>query len=265
MGGMLPIPPELEAAIPGLAVDWYNEPNSARSAYVRPDQPKTMHINRSGRTGDEGTRDSMYHEGDHLMALQGRGHGLATNNEYDRLAVDVYPGMLPGRWELVERLASAEPRFAKKYGMDSAYFTPEMLKYQGAFARNLLAEQLATLSGMEQSKRVDIINDPEFRDVFKEPQLRAALSSLMGLRQTRLDAKDLQPYTPLDKQPSWHPPAAGSVEQTVNKPGMFADFKRRWDELRAGKRQHLYGDYINDQAKPMPFEKRQPPIIGVRG
>lgn len=259
MGGMLPIPSSVQAAVPGLEVNQYSEPGTSVAAYVDRRFPKRMNINTAAR-GDK--TDSIYHEAEHQMAMQNRDHGLATNSEYDRLREGMLK--LPDRRELVSRLIQAAPYLENVYGFDSAYFQPEMEKFQGPLSRNLLAEQLATISAAEQTRHVDIINDPALRHVFDTPELRDALSSLMGLRQTRLDAKDLQPYTPLSQQPSWHAPA--TVEQLVDKPGMLSDFKRRWAELLDGKRQYLYGDRLNKQTKPpMPFEKRQPPIIGVRG
>jgi hypothetical protein len=153
----------------------------------------------------------MYHEGEHAMANQARGHGLATNEEYDRLRyehrgrsrpIDNDRENIPLRSELVQRLASANEYLKEKYGLKSAYFQPEMLKFQGGRAPNLLAEQLADLSALQQSKRVDIINDPYMQKmVFTTPQVRETVDALMGLRQTRLDAKDLAPYTPMSQQP----------------------------------------------------------------
>jgi hypothetical protein len=66
-------------------------------------------------------------------------------------------------------------------------------------ANNFLYEQLATLSALEQSKNKRLTDDPYVRKhILKTKDERETYNALTGLRQSRLDAKDLPPYTRQD-------------------------------------------------------------------
>jgi hypothetical protein len=60
----------------------------------------------------------------------------------------------------------------------------------------LLYEQLADLAAIEQTLGVDLTKDPQLRKtLFKDRDVRETYNAITGLRQTRLDARDLPPYT----------------------------------------------------------------------
>lgn len=63
--------------------------------------------------------------------------------------------------------------------------------------RNSLSEILASLSGFETAFNVDITQDPVLRkELFQDSEeLIQAYKAVTGLRQERLDAKDIAPYT----------------------------------------------------------------------
>jgi hypothetical protein len=202
-GAQPPVPASVQAAIPGLEVIPMRRPFSNVGGYVEPADPgMKMHVNLDSENGPrdkQAVDTTMYHEADHLMAKRQRGHPYAINKEYDSLANGT---AAPRRRELVERLANAGDYLGKTYGVKSGYLDPEMVRFQGSLAHNLLAEQLADLSALQQAKGVDVVNEPHLaKHVFDTPAAKEIVASLMGLRQTRLDAKDLQPYTPLSKQP----------------------------------------------------------------
>jgi hypothetical protein len=99
------------------------------------------------------------------------------------------------RRAFVENAVNLAPYLEEKYNMDSGYFSPDMLKFQGPQASNLLYEQLAVLSAIEQVNNVDLTKDPVLREtLFKNPAVRETYNALVGLRQTRLDPRDLPPY-----------------------------------------------------------------------
>jgi hypothetical protein len=61
---------------------------------------------------------------------------------------------------------------------------------------SMFHEQVATLAGLEETFGVDLTQDPVLRKtLFNDPDVRRAYRAVTGLRQTRLDAKDLAPYT----------------------------------------------------------------------
>ena len=63
--------------------------------------------------------------------------------------------------------------------------------------RNSLQEILASLSGFETASNIDITQDPVLRkELFQDSEaLIQAYKAVTGLRQERLDAKDIAPYT----------------------------------------------------------------------
>ena len=184
----LQVPVTVDAAIPGLKVRPYTDAFSDSNGYVMRGNQDTMHINSLAKDPQQ----TIYHEAEHLLANRGLGHGLGTNEVYDEMQRK-YPA-LPKRGILVLDFIAAADVLEKKYGLDSGYFTPEMATFQRGRFPNLLAEQIATLSALEQKYGIDILSDPDLR---LNKETRAVLRSVMGLRQTRLDSKDLKPYTPI--------------------------------------------------------------------
>ena len=96
----------------------------------------------------------------------------------------------------VNAAIDAAPYLKEKYGLSNAYFDPQQRELQGARTKNLLYEQLASLAGAEVAQGVDLTKDPVLRKtLFKDKDVRETYNAITGLRQTRLDAKDLPPYT----------------------------------------------------------------------
>ena len=96
------------------------------------------------------------------------------------------------RKQFVKDVIGAAEHLKTKYGIEDAYFDPRMLE-QGGTA---LYEQLASLAGYEAANNVDLTKDPVLRKtLFKNKEVRETYNAITGLRQTRLDARDLPPYT----------------------------------------------------------------------
>lgn len=134
---------------------------------------------------------TIAHEMEHLLARQNLGHPTKINSKFDELTGD--KGL---RRAFVMDAIKVAPYLQKKYGMESGYLSREMADFQGSRAKNLLYEQLAELSALEQIHKVDLTKDPELRKtLFKSPEVREAYNAITGLRQTRLDPRDLPPYT----------------------------------------------------------------------
>ena len=134
-------------------------------------------------------KNVLAHEQEHLLARQGLGTGVAINNKFDEL-IGGKGGAV--RKQFVKDAVGAAEHLKTKYGIEDVYFDPRMLE-QGGTA---LYEQLATLAGYETVNNVDLTKDPVLRKtLFKNKAVRETYNAITGLRQTRLDARDLPPYT----------------------------------------------------------------------
>jgi len=134
-------------------------------------------------------KNTVAHEQEHLLARQGLGTGAAINSKFDELIGKRGPAL---REQFVRDAIDAAEHLKEMYGIDNAYFKPNMLK-QGGTA---LYEQLATLAGYEAANRVDLTKDPVLlKTLFKNKDVRETYNAITGLRQTRLDARDLPTYT----------------------------------------------------------------------
>jgi hypothetical protein len=140
-------------------------------------------------------KPSIAHESEHLLARQQLGKPSEINTMFDSLANDPKQGRAI-RSQFVKDAARVYPYLQEKYGLDSMYFSPKMLEFQGPIAPNLAYEMMADLVAIEAKTGTDITKDPYLRkNLFKDRETREIFSALTGLRQTRLDAKDLPPHT----------------------------------------------------------------------
>jgi hypothetical protein len=134
-------------------------------------------------------KNTLAHEQEHLLARQGLGSSPAINRKFDELIGKNGPGL---RVQFVKDAIGAAGHLKEKYGIDNAYFDPSMLKQSGT----AMYEQLATLAGYEAANNVDLTKDPVLRKtLFNNKDVREAYNAITGLRQTKLDARDLPTYT----------------------------------------------------------------------
>jgi hypothetical protein len=187
------------AGLPGLMM--YNDPSLTRtttSGYILDSNDnkknfgmaQAMFLNPS-----KGERaDTVAHETEHLLARQNLGSGANVNSKFDELIGDKGNSRL----KFVRKAVELGPYLEEKYNIKNAYFDPKMLEFQSKFGmgKNLLYEQLASLSAAEQRLKVDLTKDEELRKtLFARPDVRETYNALTGLRQTRLDPRDLPPHT----------------------------------------------------------------------
>ena len=138
--------------------------------------------------------DTIAHETEHLLARQNLGSAANINSKFDELIGNKGTS----RFNFVRDAVKAAPYLKEKYDLQSSYLDPKMLEYQSKFGlgKNLLYEQLASLAALEQRHKIDLTKDPELRKtLFSRPDVRETYNALTGLRQTRLDPRDLPPYT----------------------------------------------------------------------
>lgn len=180
------------------------------------------------------------HEAEHLLAKRGLGRPSVINAKFDELMGDSR-----ARRRFVEEAVKMQPYLEKTYGTESAYFRPNMLAYQdrAGAGQNLLFEQFAELAAIEQATGKDLTKDPELRKtIFKDKKVREVYNALTGLRQTRLDARDLAPYTPIpEKEPSMMEFirgklgfAEGGEAKSEDKPEARASARGMLESLRSG-------------------------------
>ena len=148
-------------------------------------------------------QDTVAHEAEHAMAKKQLGHPSLINEKFDAL---VKKPNARGRFVL--DAMDAAPYLEKKYGISSGYFDRRLLRNNTPAV--LLYEQLASLAAAEQTLGVDLTKEPELRKtLFKDKDVRETYNAITGLRQTRLDPRDLPPYT--------RQPEQSTVESLLNK------------------------------------------------
>ena len=199
-------PPTITAGIPGLKM--YQDPfleGTNSGGYMVDAAPKmttdALFLTPNPPTPQRGMMTAA-HEVEHLLAKRQFDTGAAAlNTMFDQLSDN--PQSKDLRATFVQDAVKAFPYIQEKYGIKSAYFDPKMLKIQGSRAPNLLYEQLATLASVEAATGVDLTKDPYLRkNLFKNREVREIYNALTGLRQTRLDAKDLPPHTRIKEKDS---------------------------------------------------------------
>lgn len=142
-------------------------------------------------------RVTLAHEAEHLLK---RRAGVNINEAFDDLTKQArdenYIGSLfkkPAsalRKEFVNNATAVAPYLKDKFKLSlPGYFAA------GAHP-NDFHEQVASLAGLEETFGVDLTQDPVLREtLFNDADVRRAFRAITGLRQTRLDAKDLAPHT----------------------------------------------------------------------
>ena len=133
---------------------------------------------------------TLAHEAEHLLARQNAGFGTEPRDQFVKML-----GKNSGTKQnsFLDGLKQSLPHLEEKYGIKNGYMNPKFIDQQGRVG---LYEIFATLAGAESALNVDLTKDPELRKtMFKDKAVREAYNAVTGLRQTRLDPRDLPPYT----------------------------------------------------------------------
>lgn len=144
------------------------------------------------------------HEYEHALQNQGLGDNENINGMWDTLIGKRQKDQ--NKWSVdddksavVKRLVAHSPYLVEMWGLpkshaDTGYFSKTVLERPDRNA--FMQEQMATLSALEQAKNKRFTDDPYVqKNILTSPAQRETYNALTGLRQTRLDAKDLPPYT----------------------------------------------------------------------
>lgn len=186
---------------------------SARTRNVTADQVVFL-----GRAADSQT---LGHEIEHLLARQNLGEPSLSAKKFADLVGDKKQVK-----QFLSGLAQSAPYIARTYGVNNEYLTEEFISKIKTDRQ--LHEVLATLAGAESTLGVDLTRDPELRKtLFSSPDVREAYNAVTGLRQTRLDSKDLPSYTRQKEAPS--------VKPEPQKPRKSRGFFEGGEVTRAGR------------------------------
>jgi len=187
--------PYTEAGIPNLLVrDMPDLTGSNARGFVfssnrRADENKNRSLQPNIFMQPSAGKQTLGHEMEHLLSRQNAGLTTETRDRFIKM-VDNPSVKIPN---FLDGLKASLPHLKEKYGIEDGYMTPEFINEQGRVG---LYEIFATLAGAESSLNVDLTKDPELRKtMFKDKSVREAYNAVTGLRQTRLDSKDLPPYT----------------------------------------------------------------------
>lgn len=154
------------------------------------------------------THDTIAHEAEHLLARQNAGFAQMPREKFMEMLDGSFLQKEKKVQGFLNGLTKSAPYLKEKYGIDNAYMDPEFIKKDGHVG---LYEIFATLAGTEAAKNVDLTKDPELRKtLFKDKDVREAYNAVTGLRQTRLDPRDLPPYT---RQPEKEAEPSGAVDR----------------------------------------------------
>lgn len=185
----------LSAAVPGVKI--VPRPmDISEFGYVDEKVPDVMNINPmlAGRKKEV----VKLHEQEHLL----KNRAVQALPERERIDNDIRFDQLYGdesgrtRREIVSRMVNNRDKIEKFFGMPlgDSYFNKSMVKSQGRNMGALFEEQIATLSALEQVTGKSLTKG--LPDLFPDDKAAAIYDAITGLRQTRLDARDLPPYTP---------------------------------------------------------------------
>ena len=150
------------------------------------------------------------HEMEHVLSQQNLGDPGSMSKKWNELAPT-------SSAQVMQRMIVNAPYLQEKFGLptNDFYFDPEFM--QDPNYQTMIDEQFATLSALEQLKNKRLTDDPYVREnILTTPQDRAAYNAMTGLRQTRLDPRDIAPYTPVSDK--YDVPIQGGDKRYYSRP-----------------------------------------------
>jgi hypothetical protein len=173
--------------------------NDARDLYYNRGADQRIYIDKARYDDPTQRNRTLAHESEHLMATTGLGHPSLIGKTFEKIAgtgsSNKFIKNASNNLEYLQNKYNINPTYFKKNLVDSI-----LSSKGGNAAVPFLSEQFATLSAIEQTEGVDLTEDPVLKNnLFSDPEVRQAYRALTGLRQTRLDSKDLDPYRPVNE------------------------------------------------------------------
>ena len=173
--------------------------------YIYADEPDIINLNTALSPGER--EITTLHELEHSMDARGgdiygrpnfaKLGGMDNNYRAYSLMGDDWTPIKDTVKNMVDNREKLEKFFGRP--LDNSYFRKDSydnLKKVGK-ERAMFSEQLASLSALEQTTGKFLTQDPEMRELFPNYRMMAVYDALTGPRQTRMDARDLPPHTPV--------------------------------------------------------------------
>ena len=216
----------VQAMVPDANVrEKYPLSDSVRGFISRKD-PSTINLSPILSPGSR--EETMLHEAEHSMDarggdLLGRPKVKGMDNNYRAYY------LMGSRWApinmTVKNLVDNKDELEKFFGrpLDNSYFRKETYTNvaKDGDPSALFSEQLATLSALEQQTGKFLTHDPKMRELifpsnplYNNTSMMAVYDALTGPRQTRMDARDMPPHTPV---PSYLYEEPGSMARFFRK------------------------------------------------
>jgi hypothetical protein len=209
--------------------------------YMTPSSPDTLNLN--FRLTPAEKEVTTLHELEHSMDARG-------GDLYGRPNFALMGGMdnnyrayhlMGNDWgpvtETVKNMVDNREKLEKFFGrpLDNAYFNKQFYnsvkEVQSPSA--LFSEQLASLSALEQVTGKFLTQDPEMRELFPNTRMMAVFDALTGPRQTRMDARDLPPHTPVPSYTYETNPALRFIKKALTGENEYGTSSRPFPIKRA--------------------------------
>jgi hypothetical protein len=210
--------------------------------YIYPDQPDVINLNTALSPGER--EITMLHELEHSM--DARGGDIYGRPNFAKLGgmdnnYRAY-SLMGDNWgpikDTVKNMVDNREKLEKFFGrpLDNSYFRKDSydnLKKAGK-EKALFSEQVASLSALEQTTGKFLTQDPEMRDLFPNTRMMAVYDALTGPRQTRMDARDLPPHTPVPSYTYQQNPALRFIQKSLTGKDEYGTSSRPFPIKRAG-------------------------------
>lgn len=183
----------------GLRQMNYRQPGSNLGGYVSSADKANENMFLNQAATEMPYRTNTFHEAEHLRGFR------QPTNRWDMMAKDVP--------DFFEKDTMTAPRYFMKNVLDnadylkrkfpevraSAYLSKDFLDDVNKGKRSpdkAFEELIATLSSIEQSRGIDLTEDPMLKgSLFKDPRIAESYRSMTGWRSSRWDAKDPESFT----------------------------------------------------------------------
>jgi hypothetical protein len=210
--------------------------------YIESDRPDVLNLNTALSPGER--EITTLHELEHSMDARGgdlygrpkfaKMGGMDNNYRAYHLMGDRWDSINDTVKNMVENREKLEKFFGRP--LDNAYFRQDSydnLKKMGKQSA-LFSEQLASLAALEQTTGKSLTQDPEMRELFPSTKMMAVYDALTGPRQTRMDARDLPPHTPVPSYTYEQNPALRFIKKTLTGENEYGTSYRPFPIKRAG-------------------------------
>jgi hypothetical protein len=210
--------------------------------YIYADEPDIINLNTALTPGER--EITLLHELEHSMDARGgdiygrpnfaKMGGMDNNHRAYALMGD--------RWNSIEdtvkNMVDNREKLEKFFGrpLDNSYFRKDSYDNLNKVGKTkaMFSEQLASLSALEQTTGKFLTQDPEMRELFPNTRMMAVYDALTGPRQTRMDARDLPPHTPVPSYTYQQNPALRFIQKSLTGENEYGTSYRPFPIKRAG-------------------------------